>query len=275
MCDVTRWGADHRGDDELHRPHGDHTTVTPAPEVGLRLQVLGPLQLLVDGEAVAIPGLRRRALLARLAVARGTTVLIGTLIDDIWPHEPPAAARRALNNHVWRLRRHLGPFAARLQRSASGCRLDVEATELDLLALDAGLAGARSTRSPDATVEELKALISLWRGEALVEFAELQAFAAEIAAIGELRVDLVDELTAALLAAGRCRAALDTALRAAAADPLRERTHRLLMSALAAEGRTAEAMRAGGAFRRRLQPRPGSIRAASSTSSSGGSHPGR
>ena len=218
----------------------------------MRLQVLGPLQLLVDGEAVAIPGLRRRALLARLAVAHGTTVLVETLIDDIWPHEQPAAARRALNNHVWRLRRHLGPFATRLQRSASGCRLDVEPTELDLLALDVGIADARSALSPDATVEGLEALVGFWRGEALVEFAELPAFAAEIAALGELRAHLVDELVAALLASGRVRAALDAALRAAAAEPLRERTHRLLMSALAADGRSAEAMRAGRAFRRRL-----------------------
>src|SRR3954469_4644282 len=161
--DVTRSGTNHRGDDAPHRPRAGHTTVTPAPGAPLRLQVLGPLHLLVAGEAVAIPGLRRRALLARLAVARGATVPVETLIDDLWPQEPPAAARRALNNHVWRLRRHLGPFAARLQRSTSGCRLDVEPTELDLLALDVGIAGARSALSRDATVEALEAVVGLWR----------------------------------------------------------------------------------------------------------------
>jgi predicted ATPase/DNA-binding SARP family transcriptional activator len=257
MCVVTQRGVVQRTDDDLHGPHGGHTTITSDTTTGLRLQVLGPLQLFIDGESVGIPGLRRRSLLARLALARATTVLLETLIDDLWPNEPPAAARRALNNHVWRLRRHLGPFAGRLQRSASGCRLDVEPTELDLLALEAGVASVRATPPGGDTVDELEALIGLWRGEALVEFAELPAFAAEIAAIGELRAQLVDELTAALLAAGRARAALDTALRAAIADPLRERTHRLLMSALAAEGRTAEAMRTGRAFRRRLMSTTG------------------
>src|SRR5262245_26594132 len=126
MGDVARRGVVDRVDGELHRSHGGHTAITAATGTALRLEVLGPLQLFVDGAAVAIPGPRRRALLARLAVARGTTVLVETLIDDVWPDEPPAAARRALNNHVWRLRRHLGPFAGRLLRSASGCRLDVE-----------------------------------------------------------------------------------------------------------------------------------------------------
>ena len=162
------------------------------------------------------------------------------------------AARRALNNHVWRLRRHLGPFATRLQRSASGCRLDVKPTELDLLALDVGIAAARSTLSPDATVEGLEGLVG-FAGEAFVRVrrARPPSPPRSLRSASCASTWSTSWLTA-LLASGspsrRSRCGVARRCRRAAARA----THRLLMSALAADGRSAEAMRAGLAFRRRL-----------------------
>ena len=98
----------------------------------LRVDVLGPLTLTVDGRVVDVPGTRRRALLALLALAGGRYVGTARLIDSLWPEDPPDHAVHALYNHVSRLRRHLGSQAHRLQRHPTGYRLVLEPGELDL-----------------------------------------------------------------------------------------------------------------------------------------------
>jgi hypothetical protein len=61
-----------------------------APAV--RVGVLGPLALHVDGEPVEVPGLQRRALLAVLALAEGRVLPVGRIIDALWSEELPENA---------------------------------------------------------------------------------------------------------------------------------------------------------------------------------------
>ncbi|MGH9003917.1 MAG: AfsR/SARP family transcriptional regulator, partial [Acidimicrobiia bacterium] len=89
----------------------------------LRVEVLGPLRLTVDGRPVEVPGPRRRAVLALLAMAEGRVVSTGELVDALWPAEPPESGARALHSHISRLRGHLGPAGDRLVRDANGYRL--------------------------------------------------------------------------------------------------------------------------------------------------------
>ena len=56
---------------------------------GLRVDVLGPLRVTVDGDAVDVPGPRRRAVLALLATAEGRTVSTDDILDAVWPEEMP------------------------------------------------------------------------------------------------------------------------------------------------------------------------------------------
>ena len=77
----------------------------------MRVEVLGPLRLVVDGVAVEVPGPKRRAVLALLALAEGRTVPVDRLVDALWPTEMPDSARQALHTHVSRLRAHLGSAA--------------------------------------------------------------------------------------------------------------------------------------------------------------------
>ena len=81
--------------------------VSPAVEVGL----LGALRLRVDGAEVAVPGERRRALLALLTVAGRHGMGIGRLVDALWGDDLPREPIAALHNLVSRLRRHLGRHA--------------------------------------------------------------------------------------------------------------------------------------------------------------------
>ena len=88
----------------------------------LRVEVLGPLRLVVDGAAVDVRGPKRRALLAMLALAEGRTVPVDHLLDTLWPAEIAESGRQALHTQVSRLRAHLGPAAPRLHaRQTATC----------------------------------------------------------------------------------------------------------------------------------------------------------
>ena len=51
----------------------------------LRVGVLGPLRLAVDGAPVEVRGAKRRAVLALLAIAEGRIVTVDRLVDALWP----------------------------------------------------------------------------------------------------------------------------------------------------------------------------------------------
>ena len=221
-----------------------HSAVMDRTTLALRVDVLGPLVLRVRGADVDVVGTRRRALLALLALEGGRGLSTERLVDSLWPDDPPENAVQALYSHVHRLRRHLGPLADRLERQANGYRLRLEPFELD-----ADAARRLASSDPHAALE-------LWRGPALVEFRSLPAL--EIASVGldELRLKLVDDLLESRLAHGDRDVVVDAAA-ATAASPLRERTALLHVRALAADGRTADAMAAAQAFRRRLADETG------------------
>ena len=68
--------------------------------LALCVDVLGPLALRVNGEAINVPGARRRALLAVLALAGGRVVGNERLVEAVWPEGAPdnsvqAAPRRS------------------------------------------------------------------------------------------------------------------------------------------------------------------------------------
>src|SRR6478735_4920601 len=110
----------------------------------LRVEVLGPLRVVVDGAPVEVPGPKRRAVLALLALAEGRTVSADRLVDALWPAEMPDSGRQALHTHVSRLRSHLGSASGRLQTRHDGYRLDLATDELDLAQARTLLATARA-----------------------------------------------------------------------------------------------------------------------------------
>ena len=57
--------------------------------LALCLDVLGPLTLRIDGQEVEVPGTRRRALLALLALEAGRVASTERLVECLWPDEPP------------------------------------------------------------------------------------------------------------------------------------------------------------------------------------------
>ena len=225
----------------------------------ISVEVLGPLRLAVDGAPVEVPGPKRRAVLALLALAEGRTVTADEVIDALWPSQPPEAARASLHSHISRLRGHLGAAASRLEAVNGGYRLRLERGELDLQRARLDVSDARQLADVDPTeaYERLRGARQLWRGPALADLAEIVPIASRSIAFDELRREVDDLLVEYGIAAGDTPRVVSVAAEAVANEPLREPAVMLLMRSLALTGRTAEALRTAYDYRRRLKQEAG------------------
>ena len=223
------------------------------PRPALRVALLGPLTAEVDGRSVEVPGHLRRSLLALLALAAPRVVSASSLIDALWPDDPPETGTQALHTQVSRLRRTLGPAATRVQRCPPGYRLDLDPADLDVVTARhlAREVTAELTRRPARAADLATQALQLWRGPGLEEFSTVEPLAAEAVTVADLHRHLQHQAVAARLELGDPTVAREAAA-LAAADPLHEPSVVLWVRALAAEGRPAEALQVAAAFRRRL-----------------------
>ena len=170
----------------------------------VRVEVLGPLRLVVNGGAVEVPGPKRRAVLALLALAEGRPVPVDRLVDALWPTEMPDSARQALHTHVSRLRAHLGVAATRLQTRQDGYRLDLDPADLDVTQARGLLATARTRaqRDPDWALPLLREAHALWRGPVLADLTDVEAIATAVEGCAQLHRDITDALIGCAIDAG-------------------------------------------------------------------------
>src|SRR5262249_48807958 len=75
----------------------------------VEIRILGPLEVIRNGELVPLGGTQQRAVLGLLGLNAGRVVSTDRLIEALWGNDPPATAATALQGHVSRLRRLLGP----------------------------------------------------------------------------------------------------------------------------------------------------------------------
>ena len=220
----------------------------------MQFRILGPLEVAAEGAPLAIGGPKPRALLAALLVQPGMVVSTDRLIQAVWGEEPPGDALNALRAYVSRLRTALGP-PVRLFHRVPGYVLDLADGELDAAQFVHLLGAARehgAAGEHDRVVRTLDAALSLWRGDALAEFADLDFAVTEIARLDDLRLVAVEERIDALLHLDRGAeivAELDGLVRR---FPVRERLAVQLMRALYRSGRQTEALAVYGQLRGRL-----------------------
>jgi DNA-binding SARP family transcriptional activator len=205
--------------------------------------VLGPVAAWdADGAALDLRGPRHRAVLARLAVARGRVVPLAVLIEDLWD-SPPAGAVGAIRTFVSALRRAIEPDRSGFQiLMTQGPGYVLRAETLDALrfgelagAAGAEAAGGRALRLCDEA-------LALWRGPAYAEFAAEPWAEAERARLTELRLGVVERQAQARLALGLAAQAVPDLQAHVTGHPWREDAWRLLALALYRSGRQAEAL---------------------------------
>ena len=193
-----------------------------------------------DGEQVSVGGPRVRTLLTLLLLDAGQIVTTERLIDGLYGEDPPATATNALQAQVSRLRRSLP--SGDIESHPTGYRLAVNWAEIDAhvfarLAADGrhALAGGDHPRASKLLREALQ----LWRGPALVDAPLAEA---EATRLDELRMTATEDLFEAELTDGDTANIVAELRQLIGRNPLRERPRALLMRALYAAGRQAEAL---------------------------------
>jgi predicted ATPase/DNA-binding SARP family transcriptional activator len=207
----------------------------------LEIRVLGPFEILMGGQAMAVSGSKRHALLALLALRRGRGIPVDELIDALWGEELPAAPRNALQHHVARLRAALGQGT--IIAAADGYAL--ADSRVDALRFEEAVGEARAAlREGDARTgaASVAMALSLWRGPALQGLTDTAWFKAEAQRLESLRVDALEEQFEAGLALGEHREILSALRLAVDENPYRERLWGQLMLALYRSGRQADAL---------------------------------
>ncbi len=211
------------------------------------VRLLGP----VEAGTAGISGLRRKAVLAVLALHPGEIVSAERLIDIVWDQSPPATAANTLQSHVSHLRGVLGATVP-IVSAPPGYRLDIPATATDLGAAERLIRRGRQTTDPVVAAEALRAALALWRGTALADVTGMTWLYEQAERIENLRSEAIHALIDARLALGEHAQLVDELQRLAEEHPFREHTHRQLMLALYRDGRQAEALAAYQNLRRNL-----------------------
>ena len=113
-------------------------SVEPPSSRRVQLRVLGPLEVLVDGAAIALGGSKQRSVLALLLTEPNHVVSVTRIIEILWGEDPPDRAPSTLQVHVSNLRKALAPAAAALgvdeivRTQRPGYLVSESAAELDL-----------------------------------------------------------------------------------------------------------------------------------------------
>ncbi|WP_369259337.1 AfsR/SARP family transcriptional regulator [Geodermatophilus amargosae] len=210
----------------------------------MEIRVLGPVEVVVGGQARPLPGGGERELLALLALSAGRVVASSALVDASWGELLPANPTNALQVRVSRLRRALAGTGAAVVTRPPGYLLDADRSRVDALRFTDQVAAARAASDPSAAAALYRDALALWRGPALGEFAGTGWAGSEAARLTDLQLAAHEELIDLDLAAGRHVEVLAELERLTAAHPLRERLHARLMLALYRAGRQADALAA-------------------------------
>jgi DNA-binding SARP family transcriptional activator len=222
-------------------------------------RVLGPLEVLRDGEPVPLSP-KQRTLLALLALRANAPVAQRELIDMLWQADAPPTARAVVQNLVHALRQRLDRET--VERTSAGYRLCVHRDSLDVerfrrLLRDASHAPAVS-RAP-----KLREAVALWRGRAFTELVETPQARPALRRLEDERLTALEDLIDADLELGQYVGAIPRLEELVELHPLRERLWAQLMLALYRAGRQAEALasyqRARGRFVDELGVEPGLI----------------
>ncbi|WP_424183997.1 BTAD domain-containing putative transcriptional regulator [Actinokineospora sp. G85] len=213
----------------------------------MQVAILGPLRLTgADGAELELGGTRLRVLLARLALDAGQFVGAAALIDALWGEHPPVDASNALQSVVSRLRRALRVESEGLVESGSaGYRLAIGPDDVDAHRFEALVGSAREALRAGRVAQGAEALrraLALWRGPVLDGLDDAPFAEPVVSRLAELRTAAVEDQLAAEVELGGHAEAVARLRELVTAQPLRERAAGLLMRALSAAGRQAEAL---------------------------------
>lgn len=208
----------------------------------IEVQLLGGVEATVNGQFVALGPVKRRAVLAALALSAGAAVPVSRLIDLVWGDAPPRTADKTLQAHVTRLREALG--RDRIVRVGAAYRLEVPADAVDVLRFDRLVATG-----------DVDGALRLWTGQPLAGL-DHDGFGGAVERLVEQWLGATEVQLARRVEADPA-AAVGPLTELTAAHPFREELWALLMTALYRVGRQADALAAYRTASRQLRDQLG------------------
>jgi DNA-binding SARP family transcriptional activator len=224
-----------------------------APSPVIRCRILGPLEVIGANGADETPaGALQRRLLGALLLHRDRPVTIDALAEVLWPDRLPVDHAAAIQTHVFRLRRRLPGVT--IEQQPPGYRLRSDGIALDVEEFETVLSRATALRGddPNSALELLEEASAMWRGQPFDDLSDCHEAAIESRRLEELRLRVAEERCAVMLELDLARQSVIDLESLVAREPLRERPRELLMRALAATGRPADALRSYEEYRREL-----------------------
>ena len=208
------------------------------------IRLLGPVDVVVAGQALAFGSGHGRALLAALATRSGQLLPAETLVDAIWGSDAPRTASHALHVHASTLRKLL-PDDIRILGRSGGYVLQIGPGQLDTDRFEELCSLGRAELSsghPDVAAKILRDALGLWRGAALADVPWERFASGDVRRWEELREATQEDLIDAELAAGRHAAVIGDLETLTREQPFRERRWGQLLVALYRVGRQADAL---------------------------------
>ena len=199
-----------------------------------QIRLLGQFELRVH-DLVLTLSLDAQRLLALLALG-GAMIRRPLLAGTLWPEKGDDRAIANLRSSLWRV----GLASPDLVSSIDGCLALAPSVHVDTVEMLAKAGRLQDRRSQcleadlDASPFQEDLLPGWYDDWILIERERIR----------QVRLHALEALCERLVAEGRYAEAIDAALTAVAAEPLRESAHLVLMRAYEAEGNRGEALRA-------------------------------
>jgi SARP family transcriptional regulator, regulator of embCAB operon len=218
----------------------------------LSFKLLGPIRVWRGDTEVHVGPARPREVLGVLLLRPGRVLLVDEIVSAVWGSRRPATAENLVHKYIGRLRRLLvdhdsyGRSTNLLTSVRPGYRLDVKAQQVDAIAFQRYIAGAREARTAGDIPGALglfRRAVGLWHGTAL-QGATGPMSVAQRTGLHELRLEVIEEFAGIRLMVGDDQDLVPELLQMTTEHPLRERLWWLLLVALGRRSRRAEALTA-------------------------------
>lgn len=223
----------------------------------MRLALLGPVEL-ADDDGMRVTVGSKRQLLAIFGLYREQIVTTETITDLIWGEEPPADPNGTVQTNVSRLRRLLSDPLS-ITTGPDGYLFTCPETSLDVAEFETLVNRVRQAET-EGIPELARRGLSLWRTHRLLGDLDHPDIEAERQRLTEMRLDMTETLADSLRQIGRHAESIELLESHIRDHPYRERPVAILMRALHAHGRQADALAAFTRLRDTLREELGVIR---------------
>jgi SARP family transcriptional regulator, regulator of embCAB operon len=234
-----------------HNVIGESVMAEARLEARLGCNVLGALQMTVDGKAVTLGTPKQKAILASLIINRNHPVGNDRLIGDAWEDRPPDKVDANLHAYIAELRKLLRDEGfddkAVLARKPPGYRLALADDQCDIGRFQAkSAAGVRALKEGRFQQGRLFLVAALaeWKGPVLADLRDLQFAQVFATAVERDRLTTIEKWAEAEIACGRASDVLAKLEELVTEHPYEEPLWEQLITALYVSDRQVDALAA-------------------------------